>query len=254
LKVLVKTGQTVAADTDVMTIRSVTPGAVSPEGVPAADVVKTITVDAGAVGAISAIPVIAGQTVAIGDVVAQVAPASFTVSGPLQPEQQYRLLAMPTEAQVTVTGGPAPFTCTGVTITSALAGAAADPLDPTAAPTSGATVSCPVPPGVTVFAGLAAELTLSAGIAENVLTVPVTAVEGLSGTGNVYAVLEDGSTESRPVVLGLTDGVNVEVKEGLAEGDTILQFVPGAEQDLGEGVDIGGGCLSYSDGSVVCEG
>ncbi len=29
-------------------------------------------------------------------------------------------------------------------------------------------------------------------------------------------------------MLGLNDGVNVEVKEGLEEGDVILQFVPGA--------------------------
>ncbi len=36
----------------------------------------------------------------------------------------------------------------------------------------------------------------------------------------------DGKPEERPVTLGLTDGEQVEVREGLAEGEQVLQFVP----------------------------
>jgi macrolide-specific efflux system membrane fusion protein len=66
-----------------------------------------------------------------------------------------------------------------------------------------------------------------------VLTVPTTAVEGGSGTGVVYLVGADGATEPREVTLGLSDGISVEVTGGLAEGDMILQFVPGAPADPG---------------------
>ena len=253
-EILVSLGQSVAADSKVMVLRSETPGNFLPYGMMGAPKVKTVTVLAGSAGIVSSIPVIAGQTVAIGDTIMQVAPTSFNVSGTLAPEQQYRLLTMPGEAQVTITGGPAPFTCTGVTITSALAGADSGPTgDPAApaAPATGATVRCAIPAEITVFSGLAAEITLAGGVAENVLTVPITAVEGSAGTGNVYRLVEDGSSEAAPVVLGLNDGINVEVKEGLAEGDMVLQFVPGAPQ---VGVDMGDGCMSFPDGSVVCGG
>lgn len=250
-QILVSLGQGVAADSKVMVLRSETPGAFLPDGTMGAPKVKTVTVLAGSAGIVSAIPVITGQTVAIGDTVLQIAPTSFNVSGSLAPEQQYRLLTMPTEAQVTITGGPAPFTCTGVTITSALAGADSGASTDPGAPASGATVRCAIPAEVTVFSGLTAEITLAGGVAESVLTVPITAVEGSAGTGNVYRLLGDGSSEAAPVVLGLNDGINVEVKEGLAEGDMVLQFVPGAPQ---EGFDLGDGCQSFPDGSVVCGG
>jgi multidrug efflux pump subunit AcrA (membrane-fusion protein) len=109
-----------------------------------------------------------------------------------------------------------------------------------------------VPAEVTVFAGLTAEIVIAGGVAENVLTVPITAVEGTAGTGNVYFVLEDGTTELRPVTLGLNDGANVEVLEGLEEGDLILQFIPGAPAGPPGGMEEG--CMAMPDGGMVCEG
>ncbi|WEO78633.1 efflux RND transporter periplasmic adaptor subunit [Cryobacterium sp. SO2] len=184
-------------------------------------------------GVLSALTVIHGQSVAIGDVTGQVAPPSYSVSGSLSPEQQYRLVTQPTEASITITNGPAPFTCTGLRISTPLAGADADPTaggadtgSGTAA--SGTTVSCAIPAEVTVFPGLAAQITIAGGKAENVLVVPTTAVKGSAETGVVWFVLEDGTTEERPVTLGMNDGTSVQVVEGLAEGDLINQFVPGA--------------------------
>jgi hypothetical protein len=164
------------------------------------------------------------------------------VTGTLQADQQYRLLNRPTEAKVAITNGPAPFTCTGLTISTPLAGAASDVSGGAlassggagGAPTSsgatggGTTIHCAVPASVTVFAGLAAKLTVSGGVAANVLTVPITAVEGSAQTGVVYTAKPDGSTQTRPVTLGLNDGKNVEVTTGLKKGDQILQYVPGA--------------------------
>lgn len=195
-------------------------------------------------GVLTSLTVLPGQAVAIGDTSGQVAPPSFSVSGALSPEQQYRLLDRPTEATVTITGGPAPFTCTGLTITAPLPGEDGGE----GAPPTGATVRCAVPAGVTVFSGLTATITIPAGVAENVLTVPTTAVEGGAQTGVVYIVLPDGGTEPRDVTLGLNDGSMVEVTTGVEEGETILQFTPGAEAPVDDG------CVDMGDGSVVCEG
>ncbi len=181
-------------------------------------------------GVLSSFTALVGMTFSVGDAVGQVAPPGFHVTGSIPPEQLYRLTNKPKDAEVTINGGPAPFTCTKLTITAALAGASASGTDGSAAQgaTASPVVRCSVPSELTVFAGLSAKVVIAGGVAENVLVVPITAVEGAAGSGNVYFVLADGTTESRAVTLGLNDGANVEVQEGLVEGDQILEFVPGA--------------------------
>ena len=236
-KLLVTPGQAVDAGTPILTLRAEVP---NPDGTVAT---KTATVVSPAAGVLSAFPALVGQVFAVGDAVGQVAPPTFNVSGSLPPAQLYRLIDRPTEAQVTITGGPAPFACTGLTITSPLAG---ETDGEKGASAGGPTVHCAVPADVTVFAGLAANIVIAGGTADNVLVVPTTAVEGTAGTGNVYFVLDDGSTELRPVTLGLNDGVNVQVLTGLAEGETILQFVPGAVATSANG------CSVQPDGAEIC--
>lgn len=242
-KLLVTQGQHVDVGTPILTLRAEVPrddGTVQ---------IKTATVVAPAAGTLSDFPALVGQIYSVGDVVGKIAPPTFHVSGSLAPEQLYRLSVQPTEAQVIITGGPAPFTCTGLVISTPLEGSS------DGAP-SGPTVTCAIPADVTVFPGLTAQIVIAGGIAENVLMVPTTAVEGIAETGNVYFVLPDGSTELRPVTLGLNDGFNVEIKEGLAEGDMVLQYVPGAVA-----VDPGMGgpvpfeeCFTDEEGNTVCTG
>ena len=83
-----------------------------------------------------------------------------------------------------------------------------------------------VPAGVTAFPGLGANVEITNGTAADVVVVPITAVQGTVQKGNVWVVAADGSNEKRPVGLGLTDGENVQVTEGLVAGDTILEFIP----------------------------
>lgn len=201
-------------------------------------------------GVLSSLTVIPGQSVAVGDTSGQVAPPTFSVSGSLSPEQQYRLVTQPTEASVAITNGPAPFTCTGLTITTPLAGADAGGSGDGAGGAgggTGTTVHCAIPPEVTVFPGLSAQITIAGGKAEDVLVVPTTAVKGTAETGVVWLALPDGTTEERPVTLGMNDGTNVEVTEGLAEGDLINQFVPGAV------APDENGCIMTPDGGMMCE-
>ncbi|GGL02580.1 hypothetical protein GCM10007382_23070 [Salinibacterium xinjiangense] len=236
--VMVSQGQYVDTGTEILTLRA---DVMNPDGTSYVDYETVVSPTAGVLSSFTAL---AGQTFAVGDDVGKVAPPTFHVSGPIAPEQQYRLLNQPTEAQVTITGGPAPFSCTGLTIAAPVAGA-----DPGAAPGS-PTVRCAVPVDMTVFAGLSAELTLAGGVATDVLTIPTTAVEGSSQTGNVFFVLPDGATESRPITLGINDGVNVEVLGGLAEGDMILQFIPGAAAPV-DG-PLPGQCIDDGKGNTVC--
>ena len=222
-KVIAAQGAQVDANTPVLTIRSET---VTDDGTPA---VKTVTVLAGSAGVLTSVPVIVGQVVAVGDAVGQVAPPTFSVSGSLAAEKQYRLLNRPTEAQVAITGGPAPFTCTGLTISTATPGASAtDGGQSDTGGSAGTTVRCAVPAGVTVFPGLAAKITISGGVASDALVVPTTAVEGTAQAGNVYLAASDGTTTKKAVTLGLTDGKMVQIVSGVAKGDSILEFVPGA--------------------------
>lgn len=242
-EVSVKQGQTVKAGQELLKLRA---EVFNSDGSPGGTDWDIVTAPVS--GILSSFTALKGQTYSVGEEIGRVAPPSFNVSGSIPPEQLYRLTDRPTEAEVTINGGPAPFTCTGLTITSPISGeSGVDGAEGTAGPT----VKCAIPSDVTVFPGLAAEIVIAGGIAEDVLVVPITAVEGAAGTGNVHVVLPDGSTELRPVTLGLSDGVFVELTGGLAEGDVILEFVPGAPS-LDEEM-MGGECVTTPNG-MICQG
>lgn len=238
-RVIATAGQWVDAGTELYTIRSETPGEMLADGSIGAPKVRTVTVVAPIAGTLTPFPVLVGQQVSIGDETGKVAPASFHVRGTMAPAQQYRLLDRPSEATVTITGGPAPFTCGGLTIGSDVG---------TADAPATTIVRCAVPAEVTVFPGLTATLTIAAGVAENVLTVPTTAVEGGSGSGIVHLVLADGAIEERPVTLGMNDGASVEIIDGVAEGDEVLEFLPGAPAQA----VAPPGCVEIAPGAFEC--
>jgi macrolide-specific efflux system membrane fusion protein len=253
-EVLVGQGQWVDAGQGLVTLRA---EVMNPDGT---SYVDRETVVAPISGTLSSFSALVGQQFTVGAAVGQVAPASFHVSGSIPPEQLYRLVERPADAQVTINGGPAPFTCTGLSISSPLPGAGSGSGDGgsttggTGGSSAGPVVRCAVPADVTVFAGLTAQIVIAGGVAENVLVIPVTAVEGGGGTGNVYFVLPDGTTETREITLGLNDGANVEVTGGLEEGDLILQFVPGAPGDGMGGPIMGENCKPVGNDGMVCGG
>ncbi|WP_432510576.1 efflux RND transporter periplasmic adaptor subunit [Kineococcus sp. SYSU DK001] len=213
------------------------PAPTDPAAPPAPPTTKTVTVTSTVAGTLATLDVLAGQDVTIGAAVATVSPGTLTVSAPLTQAQQFRLLAPPTTAQVTVPGGPGTFECTGLRTGNPTSTQETPPpgggfVDPYADPSSsmtGATVTCAVPDGVQVFAGLTATVDVTAGQSTGVLLAPVTAVRGSVGTGTVWTVGDDGSRTETQVTLGLTDGQNVEIRDGLTEGQQILQFVPNTD-------------------------
>lgn len=175
---------------------------------------KDIDILAPEAGDVSEIALVKGQMTSVGTEIYKLTPARYHLLATVEPVQLYRLVNAPTEGTVTVTGGPAPFTCTGVRVQVTAEGTAS--------------VRCAIPTDQTVFAGLPATMDLALGQVEDALVVPVTAVQGGAGSGNVWVDAGDGTEpEKRAVTLGVNDGAMVEVTEGLAEGDSIRQFVPG---------------------------
>jgi multidrug efflux pump subunit AcrA (membrane-fusion protein) len=203
----------------------------NPTSTPRDPLVKVVTVTATVAGKVATLDVLKDQVVAVGDVVGSLSPGTLSVTAPLTQADQFRLLSPPSTAEVTVTGGPAPFTCTGLTLgapTAEQASTSGGPDPTTGMPTSAAatTARCAVPAGVSVFSGMAATVAIQAGEAADVLVVPVTAVQGSVQNGTVWVPGVDGTPEERPVTLGLSDGQQVEITGGVAEGESVLQFVP----------------------------
>ncbi len=197
--VAVAQGQSVVAGQVLFTVKQTEP-------------VKKIDVVAPEAGELTSFELVKGQAVTLGAEVAKLSPARFHLVGTIDPVLLYRLVGAPTEGQVTIQCGPAPFTCTGLKVQVAEDGTTS--------------VVCAVPTDQQVFAGLKATLGVQVGAASDVLVLPTTAVKGGAGTGIVW-VDAGGEAEEREIQLGVTDGTLVQVVSGLEEGDTVRQFVPG---------------------------
>ncbi len=182
-----------------------------------ADPVKNVDVVAPEAGDVSEIAVVKGQPASIGGELAKLTPARYHVQATVEPVQLYRLQGAPAEGSVTIQGGPAPFTCTGLRVEVAEDGTT--------------TVTCAVPADQTVFAGLQTQLDIDLGTVSEVLVVPTTAVKGGDGTGVVWVDAGEGELEERDVALGVNDGTIVEVTSGLQEGEQVRQYVPGIAAD-----------------------
>lgn len=175
---------------------------------------KTVEVVAAEAGEITEVAVVKGQLTSVGSEIATLSPARYHVQSTIEPVQLYRLLNAPTEGEVTIQGGPAPFVCTGLSVQVSDEGTTS--------------VTCAVPADQTVFAGLRTQLAIRVATVEGALVVPVTSVRGGAGTGQVW--VDDGTgaaLEERSVELGVSDGTVIEVLAGLEEGEQVRQFVPG---------------------------
>lgn len=214
-------GATVAAGQKIFTVRQDEPR-------------KDIDVLAPEAGDVSELALVKGQSTAAGAESYRLTPARYHVLATVEPVQLYRLVDAPTEATVTITGGPAPFACTGVKVQVTAEGVAS--------------VRCAIPTDQTVFAGLPASMDIALGQVDDALIVPVTAVQGGAETGNVWVEASDGAEpEERAVTVGINDGVMVEVLEGLEEGDSIREFVPGFVAPVEEN------CYEVAPGVEECE-
>ncbi|GAA2094494.1 hypothetical protein [Brevibacterium salitolerans] len=206
------------------------------------------TVVAPADGTVDSFSLEVGDEVAKGDEALTLSKRDYSAVADIPPVDLYRLETIPEEAEITITGGPAPFDCTGLRLVEAgapPAGGGGDQgeVDPYTGemtePESGGSTQlrCAVPEKVKVYNGLDMTLSVDSGTVEDVLVVPVTAVRGLGEDAVVWTLDENGEPQEREVTMGLSDGVQAEVREGLEEGEMILEYVPGTEpeDDMGFG-------------------
>lgn len=73
----------------------------------------------------------------------------------------------------------------------------------------------------TIRSGYSANAQIDLEKATDVLTVPESALEFEKNESYVYRKADDGTYTKTKVETGLSDGVNIEIKDGLSEGDTV---------------------------------
>ena len=72
-----------------------------------------------------------------------------------------------------------------------------------------------------IRSGYSANAQIDLEKATDVLTVPESAIEFVKEESYVYKKAQDGTYTKTKVETGLSDGVNIEIKDGLSEGDTV---------------------------------
>lgn len=179
--------------------------------------------------------------------------AGYGIVAEIESDKAYQIAAGLTKVRAQIKNGPGPFAC-GVrgTIAALPAGtvpapppadpeppaddkgatAAAPPPvkeepveQPTGSEASGLRLVCTAPGGTKLINGAAVTLEIITQTAADALVVPVEAVAGGQGKGQVEVVLDDGGTKIVDVVLGLTDGKVVQIKSGLTGTEKLS--VPG---------------------------
>jgi RND family efflux transporter MFP subunit len=74
----------------------------------------------------------------------------------------------------------------------------------------------------TLKEGLSVNVTIVISESSGVLLVPVRAISREGGTAYVTVMNDDGTTQKTKVVTGMNDWQNIEIKEGLSEGEQIV--------------------------------
>ncbi|MBQ1865760.1 MAG: efflux RND transporter periplasmic adaptor subunit [Bacteroidales bacterium] len=78
-----------------------------------------------------------------------------------------------------------------------------------------------VPDSITVRSGYSANAEIRLEGAEGVLSIPESAINFENDSTFVYLVKGENKYERTPVVIGLSDGINIEIKSGIKEGDKV---------------------------------
>jgi len=97
------------------------------------------------------------------------------------------------------------------------------------------TISFDVPPGFGLKSGMSATAELVIDERSQVLLVPNRAVEYDSQGNPVVKVMVNEQIQERLVVLGISDGYDTEIVDGLDEGDTAVIEIPAKPEPSGSG-------------------
>lgn len=143
----------------------------------------------------------------------------FALVATLDEATLYQLYSPVLESRGQVKNGPGPFDCPLANPVPGFTEAGKD-----TGSEGTLTVTCVIPGGLSLFAGMPAVMALTTASVRDVLTLPVEAIAGTVEHGTVLIVTPNGPRE-HDVTLGPTDGVRIQIKSGLSEGDRVQ--VPG---------------------------
>jgi len=96
--------------------------------------------------------------------------------------------------------------------------------------------------------GMTANVTITTASASGVLAVPAAAIRGTSGNYSVLVLTAAGTTESRPVTVGLMTSSLVEIKSGLNAGDVVVTGTSSQQRSGTTTTTPGGGGFVVNDG------
>ena len=137
--------------------------------------------------------------------------AGWLLEAPAAPaDVAYKLLDPPVAVKALIAGGPTGFDCAWAGL-----GQAAD---------GSVTMRCRIPADVRVVAGLTGTMVLQMGQPTTTQALPVTAVVGAAGQGQVVVVNPDGTTSVRLVDLGISDVFWIEITSGLDPSESVLEY------------------------------
>jgi hypothetical protein len=106
------------------------------------------------------------------------------------------------------------------------------PVTNTPSAATGIRLVCAAPTDVKLINGAGATLEVITATTTNALVLPVEAVAGSQGKGQVDVMQPDGTRKTVEVELGLTDGKVIEIKSGLTGDETVA--VPGPNLPPGQ--------------------
>jgi hypothetical protein len=195
-------------------------------------------------------------TVTAGMPVASAKLAGYAIVAEIDGKQAYQISGHLTSVRAQIDNGPGPFPCRALGTIAALPEGAvpeppAPPREPAAPPSSGAPAPppaeepapegtgpegseatglrlvCTAPAGTKLINGASVTLEVVTARAKNALVVPVEAVAGRQGSGQVEVVESGGGRRVADVRLGLTDGKVIQVRSGLTGTEKLS--VPGPD-------------------------
>jgi hypothetical protein len=190
--------------------------------------------------------------------------AGYGIVADIDGEQAYRISDATGAVQAQIKNGPGPFPCTMLGTIAALPAGTVPAAPPQPQPQqpevsgkpapprqqepeapsgssdpTGLRLVCTAPADVKLINGAAATLEVVTATAKDALVVPVEAVAGGQGKGKVDVIGADGARTTKDVVLGITDGKVVEIKDGLTGEEKLA--VPGPNLPPGEPAQPGPG-------------
>ncbi|GAB2811617.1 HlyD family efflux transporter periplasmic adaptor subunit [Actinocorallia aurea] len=177
---------------------------------------QTLYLTASAAGEIKSVNAHVGTPVSPGEPAFTIDRGLFRAVAAVESKNVYKLYNKPESIKLQIDHGPAPFACRLLDYGAGSGGAEGG---------AEVKVTCRIPLGKRVFAGLPGKMSILTDKAADVPVVPLSAVLGQSGTGYVTVVV-DGKRERRKVKLGLNDGKQVEIRDGLEVGERILDRAP----------------------------